>query len=322
MRQLIYTLAIIIASGTTSIFAQTDFAPSSADWYHTMTYGVFHSYYSHDTTIAGQPCRKVMRKALTANPWLSMGLTVYDLQPLYFYNTADTVFVYNTLFNRFTPVYVYNVNAGDTVTLPVLPPQPGALNFSSTDSTFTFVVDSVGIALYDTTMLKTVYTRSLGLSTTGKYTYNYGAQGDTTGAYARNIGCIQAGLLPRCIKCAFVLSDAVQSPGELRCYNDPYRNVQLVTGICGKDYTSVDDPNTGDRVVIYPNPADEVIKIASANGKSLQITDMQGRVMYNIDKVTGVAEINTALFSAGLYLMRIVSPNKPQELRRITISHN
>ena len=179
----------------TSLHGQTLFAPPGSEWYHDNDGGVFHSYYSGDTIILGITCRSVTRKAYTypTTPW-----KINDLPTLYFYNNSDTVFVYNYFFNRFTPLYVFNVHDGDTLTLPILPNDAEFLIWPFApphpDSFFSFIVDSVRLVLYDTATLKTIYTHSIGTGTSFVYKYGY----DTLGKYIEKIGCISIGLIPRC----------------------------------------------------------------------------------------------------------------------------
>ena len=85
------------------------------EWYHQMFYGAFHSYYNGDTVINGIHCRQVERKAIVSAYWsVTTGISVRDLPTLYVYNNADTVFVYNQLFDWFTSLYLFNVHPGDS----------------------------------------------------------------------------------------------------------------------------------------------------------------------------------------------------------------
>ncbi len=302
-----------------SLKAQTNFAPAGAEWYHAMPYGVFHSAYAADTTIAGITCRKIVQKAYTANPWLFMGLRVDDHPALFIYNNADTVFVYNRLFSKFTPLYVFNVHAGDTVTLPVLPPEP-AYMASIPDSFFSFIVDSVAIATFDTAHLKTVYTSPIDPGNPHYY-YTYGR--DSAHSYAVKIGTVHGGLMPYCGRCTMITSDAVQFQDSVRCYNDPAIAVKLVTDICGKDYTAVPQPLTSNNTSIFPVPATDYLYISLPviiPALTATLYNATGVAVYtgNYNNVNGL-EINMSQLPAGVYSLRLTPDGSAPITKRVTI---
>jgi len=324
MKPLILTLLIAITICNT-IDAQTTFAPAGSEWYHSMDVGVFHSYYASDTVIAGTPCRQIVRKAETQDPEYSMGLHVEDHATLYIYNTADTVFVYNTFFHRFTPLYVFNVSDGDTVRLPILPIDVDYLSFAmagsvaTTDSTFSFRVDSVRMKLYDTAMLKTVYTTPLG-NPDSNYVYHYG---DTLGAYAEHIGSIYWGLMPRGEPAVNLADESVQYETGLRCYNDPTMSIKLVSGICGIPPTQVTVLHT-EPVSIFPNPAFEVLNItgiAPGINIHISITDMAGRVVTTqaSNAANGVVSISVSALPTGIYILRLTDETGTMEYRKVSV---
>jgi hypothetical protein len=158
-------------------------------WYYAATFhpngdgstrNTFQAVVTKDTLIQGISCRQIDMIHRFARRGLDGSIQPSSVKsPFYFYEHEDTIFVYNEIFNRFTPLYVYNVNDGDTVCLPVPPaPVPDLrLNPISGDTSFCFVVDFVRSVLYDTTYLRTYYTRALvenNGSETLFPTYNWG----------------------------------------------------------------------------------------------------------------------------------------------------
>ena len=266
MRKKILFVFLLLVDFSSS-YAQSMFAPVGSEWYHTMPCGVFYSHCTGDTIIDGITCRQVVRNAHTSSACLGMAGPVFDLPTLYFYNNSDTVFVYNHFFGRFTPLYIFNVHDGDIVTLPILPTDPGWFSFGCTDSTFSFVVDSVRMVLYDTAWLKTIYSRSLGLAEAryvgDKYTFSYGRMWDSLGVYAEKIGGISIGLLPQCLTCNYLIDEKIQSQDSLRCYNDSTLSVILAKTSC--DVSNGNSMATTqlkkENLNIYPDPAKDLVFI-------------------------------------------------------------
>ena len=301
--------------------AQTQFAPAGSEWYQSMMpYGVYHCYNAGDTTISGTTCHKIVRKAITADPYYSMGLHVDDLVPLYVYNNNDTVFLYNTLFHRFTPLYVFNVSAGDTLRLPIIPLDVDYLTYISTDSVFSIVIDSVRMKLYDTATLKTVYSHSLG-NADSNYVYRYCGY-DSVGAYAENLGTLTAGFLPRADPFVNIADDHLQYAGSIRCYSDPSMSVKLTSGICGIPPTAV-IPVSLQHIAIFPNPASDVINITNfVPGAAITLTDMSGRVVSDhFTSTTSSATVPLSGIPSGIYLLKITSSDEMVYYRKISVMH-
>ncbi|MFI5196395.1 MAG: T9SS type A sorting domain-containing protein [Chitinophagales bacterium] len=324
MKPLFTTILFLWVFSTHALQAQTTFAPTGSEWYHTMTYGVYHSYNAGDTVINGIACRKIVRNAETADPWYSEGLHVDNHTTLYVYSTTDTVFVYNTFFHRFTPLYVFNVNDGDTVRLPILPIDDGIITFITTDSTFTFHVDSVRMKLYDTAMLKTVFTHALGNRSTN-YVYNYIWNVDSPAAYAERIGSVLFGPMPEGVPATHLTSESVQSEGPIRCYNDPTLSIKMVAGICGIPPVQVASV-AKETLSVFPNPAGDLLNITNISpGMSVRIdiADMAGRTIARQVKVAvnGKIVIPVSGLSAGMYLLRLTGEGGITDYRMISIVH-
>lgn len=88
-------------------------------------------------------------------------------------------------------------------------------------------------------------------------------------------------------------------------YNSNYQNPKSVTVT---DPTGIEE--NGDGVLsIYPNPANDVIRITSASPvmERVEMFDLAGKQVYSALNVASGAEINIADFTSGIYMLRIVT---------------
>lgn len=63
---------------------------------------------------------------------------------------------------------------------------------------------------------------------------------------------------------------------------------------------------TEGEINVYPNPATDVINVANAEGAQISVFDMNGRRIANVENASANEMINSANFSKGLYIIRIV----------------
>ncbi|HTO16081.1 MAG TPA: T9SS type A sorting domain-containing protein [Edaphocola sp.] len=167
-------LLIITLLGITSLFAQTEFAPLGAKW----TYrGYYENYASGGESLTKHECIdtiirngitiKAVSKEYTSQLWDFVNdgsgnrlyhhrtTTTHSVDS--FYQQNDTVFVYNKIFLRYTPLYILNAQAGDTITLPIL--DTSTLQYvTQYDSTMTYIIDSVKMVNYNGSIQKTFFT--------------------------------------------------------------------------------------------------------------------------------------------------------------------
>lgn len=308
-------LALIFSFGAK---AQTTFAPLGAEWFHHMYYGVFHCSVSGQETFHGKNCSVIMQDAQTSPPPSLGGFAVNDLQTLHTYSSGDTVFVYNTVYSKFTPLYIFNVNDGDTICIPHFHNYGGS-PASATDTTFCFRVDSVRMVMYDTALLKTVYTHSYEYqSWTDSVIASYGP--DEYGAYAERIGGIRGGIYPNCITCPVPLSESYQLPRGVRCYNDVNYAVKLVPGICGIPTVGIKDL-TSENISVFPNPATEQLHINVGSAATVALMAMDGKLLQTqFTANNGDAVMNVANLPAGVYLLTITTQEGIYH-KRVLISH-
>ncbi|NLR82247.1 T9SS type A sorting domain-containing protein [Chitinophaga eiseniae] len=318
MRNFCFVLLFVISLSACA-YSQTIFAPMGAEWYHNQGYGVFHDQVTGNATIQGQACRRITQKAITADFYYQSGFHVYNQADLYVYDNTDTVFVYNNIFHRFTPLYVFNVQAGDTLRLPVFDPtgpyflndnDPLGWNYFNrdTDSVTTFIVDSIKTVLYDTSHLKTVFTRNISPSRGIAFSFS---QSSKSGAYAEKIGSVGTGFLPQCFSCWQYFDDGAQCSGAIRCYSDSTTIVHLTTGECdeGIKHTTVNSTSLeAAAFFVYPNPASSYVLINGKNVRQVAISDMQGRELLKQEfNAPGQQQYRVDLLGItnGLYLLSI-----------------
>ncbi|MFT4060959.1 MAG: T9SS type A sorting domain-containing protein [Edaphocola sp.] len=333
----ILLISTIVLLGSTAAMAQT-FAPMGATWWlekdsyptETPSYDGFDKALVTDT---------VSIDGITSSQVVTYQYRVYQGSPqlytitkdtLYFASTQDTVWLYNENFNRFTPLYVFNVQEGDTVSIPVPHYKYGAdlrTNPISGDTSFSFVVDSVRNVSYGGVTLKTIYNHIL-------YHYDYDAGQFTFpalgwgvsysgnleenplawGAYAEKIGSMY-GLLPAQLLAPGTTDGAAQSNGPngyLQCYYDGTSNISLGNGPCDSTayyVLGVQEAAAHAGVRIHPNPGHEVINITTDQAlpaqSRLSITDLSGRCLINMANLAGKksVSVNVHGLAKGVYLL-------------------
>ena len=105
-------------------------------------------------------------------------------------------------------------------------------------------------------------------------------------------------------------SQITESPTQTTTYY-----VHMDRGACtATDYitievipsTSVSDI-TNTPIKIYPNPFTNKLEIEKAANYNLTVTDMQGRIQYQRDNLTGDETVTTSGWTAGIYLINLSS---------------
>lgn len=303
---------MLIIAGYTGI-AQTQFAPEGAHWYNWADGGYYHSYTDGDTVISGITARKIHRKAIVGS-----GSWATSQSDIYVYNTSDTVFVYNIYFSRFTPLYIFNVNQGDTIHIPSF--------FDTTSSypLFSYRVDSVKTILYDTSWLKTVFTSTLdtlsgaggplGASTYGvEFTFNH----EDRGVYVERLGRTYGGTYPS-LRRYGVIPEGCGCPGALWCYSDPTLSVKLTTHECDPPIKVQNLEINMFRV--YPDPAADFVSITAPPGGTIVLSSVTGQVLRRIPNCTTTTAIDVSHFPAGLYLVVVTSPQQTR-ITKLQVFH-
>lgn len=321
----------------------TEFAPDHAAWWHyhsawfgpTGSFGLNHSSVKGDTLLQGVTAKIIQQDLFlqTINSNNSTTVDTSTARNLFVYDAGDTVFIFNENFNRFTPLFVFNVNEGDTVCLPVVPDLDGNADLrpnpiANGDTCFCFQIDSIRMVLYDTTYLKTFYQHALIDSNQFEAwpVYNWrhslvGGQGgwQIIGAYAQKIAGLYGGFLPQRLQLGVgrpTQDTLIYSHGyAFKCYEDDSTAIHILDSHgtdCYFDITTnltTIDPNI-DFIQVYPNPNDGFLTLESSNPFSkstrISISDLSGRTLKNYDAPVGKSKISLSLkdLSSGIYLLR------------------
>ena len=253
-----YFLTLIFLFNCFSIKAQSNFAPVGATWYHSgydKNNQIFKTVAYKDTIILGQNCRELKQTLYFSKPLSYPYMHFYHAsRNLYVYGTEDTVFIYNEVYKRFTPLYIFNVKVGDTVRLPyILPINCPYVMSDTNDASLGYVVDSVKDVNYDGQLLKTVY------STVLKTKHSYFGWGGTKNVFVQKIGSPNFGLLPTCLyNCAYTTGeDVCPYLDSIICYHDKDYSIKFRDTCLPSTWVpaSINEKTTNtQKLDIYPNP--------------------------------------------------------------------
>lgn len=344
--------------------AQSTFAPLGAEWWYYSSdgfgangiYMLLNARVSGDTVLDGTPCRVIEQTTITrtstdrGTPWeplptLWTSPDTVARRSLYVYDNVDTVFIYNDLFQKFTPLYVFNVQEQDTVCLPVIPDvfgdAPLRENPYTGDTSFCIIIDSIRTVVYDTMPLRTIYSRSLFdiaqlhpdslvYNSYPVMNWSFGSMQYSPGIYAEKIGGIHGGILPIWL---YIIGQFdgydVTNFIRLNCYGDLDAHIRLSDSACyymPSPKVSI-EPLFGhpEAISIYPNPTDGRITIETDNrlsDRDIEVRDIMGRKMATPLLVNSKDKLvlDTSKLSEGLYVLQITIKGVPYS-RKISIRH-
>ncbi|GEM_PF-1513764 len=333
MKKMFTTLALLMLSA--SLFAQTEFIPLGATWFYrgfNVGYGSPNPEYNtaHEV-IAEVPENGVIKKVVTTKQeYAYVRIYPYDtLRELVrsgvstsidsLYEQNDTVFIYNHRWERYTPLYVFNVNEGDTIKIPSFHSYDTALVFES-DSFLYFIVDSIRLKDFGGHLLETYYTRNfygdydtshanfpMPLPTSfpkanwsARHEYklrpDLPSHPDATftellglGGYTRKFGGFGGGLLPLDIpNFDMILYDGDIREDKIACYYDTSIQFNLYEIPCDSffigRFVSI-KPIQSSGISIYPNPLGKDGIMTIQSGKQLpadarlNVLNMNGQVL-------------------------------------------
>lgn len=339
--------------------AQGGFAPERAEWWYYSedefgSQGVMmllHARAGGDTTISGQPCRIIRQEGISkgviyplppaSGPGTVTKADTVPFRSLFVYSTTDTVFLYNELFGRFTPLYILNVTPGDTLCLPAIPDVYNKVSFvnpalpAGTDSMFCMIIDSVQTVVYNGTPLRTVFSHALfdeGVSTAQQIIENWGfASYNAPGIYAETIGGVHGGILPKPQYFRGIFDGFEPTANmDLNCYSDPGLSIKLSASDC--DYIR---PTTAIRALkpdevgisLSPNPVtggqlNLSLRQAISGGLELMLFDLAGKTLETriFSGHAGNECVYLSQYPSGIYLCRI-SGGGGQFYQKIVIRH-
>ncbi|MCC6186500.1 MAG: hypothetical protein IT256_05040, partial [Chitinophagaceae bacterium] len=262
--KLYFLFALIVLINCSKTLAQSDFAPVGATWYHSGYEGVYKSVAVKDTLILGINCRQIKQRIFISWPGPVYSMDLASTRDLYIYNNPDTVFCYNNRINEFTPLFIFNVNAGDTINIPYFNPSSSCTVIFDLDSPkFSFIIDSVKYINYDGELLKTVFSKVLRSKTPYDISnFGWTSYFDSLNVYAEKLGSLKTGFLPNCIgKCLTLATVGCAAPRDLRCYEDDSIKVHFVDTCLNASWVpaSLNEKTISkQKLNIFPNPANDI----------------------------------------------------------------
>jgi hypothetical protein len=341
MKKLLFFIAALAGFYLPSnSYAQNSFAPLGAEWWYSGNnwdyalyppgWGTNETWIDHvsvvvDTSIQGISCRKLVATRIKKSGLNADSAFVAGNTEFYLYDNTDTVFIFNEVANRFQPLYILNAAEGDTICLKT--PNPA----TSPDSTFCYVVDSIRMVAYDTTHLKTFYTRAI-INDGYYYSVNWGMghydpdaqQWINKGQYTERLGGTYgrvSGLLPAATSHNVDGYANITFPsGYLNCYHDPVTNIKRSSQDCdsiNKPYTSIESLTISPfGIKVFPNPSKGTLTISVLEplqeSIDIGLADLSGRIWkaFQLPKNKSLMNLDVSLLPDGIYFMKLTVGNK------------
>ena len=266
-------------------------APIGAKWYYSASAGGLaptgSEYYLYEVTgeemYRGILCKRIDRTYYK----FENGDTSY-LSPFFTYESNDTVYYYNNIYDRFLELYIFCASKGDTLTYHITEPISWY-----TDTTFRIVLDSISDYITGADTLEYFHTTPLD----DWWFY---------GGYIQKIGTRKL-MLP-----SYYVT-IPEADGPLRCYEDSSIQVKFLGLQCDYRLTSsISNLIDQETLKIYPNPAKNCIKIEyreSRNGLfDLIIFDLMGQKILEIPRIgMEYFDVDIGSIKSGMYIIRIYS---------------
>ena len=287
------------------VYSYTEWFPLGAKWYYHSENTTAGNIQSHlftvekDTIVDGKNCRLVCGK-----------------------NYADIVYeengcVYYYFNKKFRKIYDFNVNEGDIVefefkTINTDIPE-WWLNTFDTTIVLPMEIESITTRIVDGVELREISAFYINDTPEAYWTYRH--------KYLEKIGVehteLMDGIFP-----VHPGGATVASVLFMRCYHDP--NIEYVSDRwknenkpCDYEMNSIENIDTNNGVILYPNPFDNKIFVSASNGGTIEIIDISGKVVYSWELSNGINEISTNRLFKGFYLVKIQQAGNIQTFKII-----
>jgi hypothetical protein len=235
-----------------------------------------------DTVVLGQACRRIEVLLVlrdSNNPTASVDTTSNPFAYFVYANT-DTVFYLHQELQRFVPLYVFNVDIGDSIKYyNGFPTQQ--------DSTFTAKVTGITTETISGHSIRTIHTDKL--------------------SYRERLGFVDG--LNRYLFAQ--TGDWLET--SIRCYSDSVINYVREAGIVCNSIpgnTSIAEQEDYNGLNIYPNPSTDHIVIKALNAQNeiqnVMLYDVTGRKVFEQKGYSvSTVNVNTSGFPSGIYLLHV-----------------
>jgi hypothetical protein len=301
MRKFLFIIIVILFAQLAS--AQQIFAPIGAKWHYSSSsqgaappdaaYWIYES--EKDTIYNGISCQKIYTKKVDY-----LGDTIIGL-PYFTYTSGDTVMYFNSYVNKFTPLYIFNVNVGDTLTFY----KPDNID-SSIDSTFRVIVDSITFISINSYSLQRIHTSRIDF-------YEF------KNHFTERIGG-DVWLLPE-----YYTSIPEREVGPLRCYSDNDIDINFTSNSCDyRVFVGLNENKVFNGIDVYPNPSgNDYIKVVYKNKSpdKIYLFDLFGKakeISFKHDENTSnVISIDITLLNSGTYFLKIQFYNGESVVRKM-----
>jgi hypothetical protein len=276
------TLLFLLGQNT---WGQTVFAPQGAMWnyYRDGEPPVYNNKYmvEKDTLYEGHTCSKVIGYKILADG------TKTNYEPNYFYTSGDTVLYYHDSLKSFTPLYIFDVTVGDTLTYAA------PTWYYKSIKSLIFIVTKIDTSNIDGISLRNIYTRGI---------YPYGSWTDK---YTERIGGYRIGNI-----IAYTGPTTADHTLGIRCYHDKEIDEKFVSDKWDCDFvpTSIVEKGNPNDIQIFPNPANRFINInlntSRANGTAF-LFSLEGKLLVQKELNEPKTQIDIHHLTKGIYLLQI-----------------
>ncbi len=277
-------------------------APPGATWYYDWVEMAVDGYaqirYVNDSVVGGKLC-KILQVEQHTFDWTTQTFTDAVIGHEYTYLENNIVYYYR--YGQFFKLYDFNSAAGSTWTVA------GWEQNNPCDSLGSIVVDSTG-----TTIINSLPLKYLKVSPGSNSEWEFM---DMIIERIGSLGYMFPG--PNCVV-------DIPGPGQLRCYYDENFGLYRRSGFppnCDFIIGVNDISKENNWLKIYPVPASTVITVEinkPINGKTvIQISDISGSILKNIETVELKLEININDLQTGIYFVKIVSEDGVKTFKMI-----
>lgn len=284
-------LGLILLFSSIILKSQTEFAPIGAEWIFNYSFDGNTGYQrisvKGDTIIHNKTCKKLLwEKFFLDNATPEQGTNTLREGYRYIHQSRDTIFYYDDGIDEFTILFVFDVEVGDTILVPMSTKNWNYLSFLKTNLIF-YTTSISNISIDGLENLKVIKTNP-DCTRTDRFIQ--------TNTFIERIGTTSF-LFFNEIDCYTLRDD-----WSLRCYSDLEISYQVSQHPCDL-ITSSKAIKNANLFNIYPNPVSETLFIETKETiEYLLIFDTYGRL---VKKLQPTSSISVMGFPKGIYWLEV-----------------